>query len=57
MGQDRTVHRASTIRIGLLALVWGSAFLWIRLALRGLSPVEITLARLVWQKRWTSCKT
>jgi drug/metabolite transporter (DMT)-like permease len=41
------VDRATTVRIGLLALIWGSAFLWIKLALRGLSPVEITLTRLV----------
>ena len=33
-------------RIGLLALIWGSAFLWIKLADRGFSPVEVTLARL-----------
>jgi len=41
------VHRATTARLGLLALIWGSGFLWIKLALRGLSPVELTLARLV----------
>jgi drug/metabolite transporter (DMT)-like permease len=41
------VHRATTIRIGLLALIWGSSFLWIKLAIRGLSPVEVTLSRLV----------
>jgi len=33
-------------RIVLLALIWGSAFLWIKLADRGFSPVEVTLARL-----------
>lgn len=33
-------------RISLLALIWGSAFLWIKLADRGFSPVEVTLARL-----------
>jgi drug/metabolite transporter (DMT)-like permease len=43
----KTVHRATTIRIGLLALIWGSSFLWIKLAIRGLSPVEVTLTRLV----------
>jgi drug/metabolite transporter (DMT)-like permease len=37
----------TTYRIGLLALIWGSAFLWIKLADRGLSPAEVTLARLV----------
>ncbi|MGH3237408.1 MAG: DMT family transporter, partial [Streptosporangiaceae bacterium] len=29
-----------------LALIWGSAFLWIKLADRSFSPVEVTLARL-----------
>jgi drug/metabolite transporter (DMT)-like permease len=41
------VSRATTIRVGLLALIWGSGFLWIKLGIRGLSPVEVTLARLV----------
>jgi drug/metabolite transporter (DMT)-like permease len=40
-------RQATTLRIGLLALIWGSAFLWIKLADRGLSPVEVTLTRLV----------
>ncbi len=30
----------------MLALIWGSAFLWIKLADRGFSPVEVTLTRL-----------
>jgi drug/metabolite transporter (DMT)-like permease len=47
VSQDRTVSRATTIRVGLLALIWGSGFLWIKLGIRGLSPVEVTLARLV----------
>jgi len=33
-------------RIALLALIWGSGFLWIKLADRGFSPVEVTFARL-----------
>ena len=33
--------------LGLLALIWGSNYMWIKLADRGLSPVEVTLARLV----------
>ncbi|MFF8815703.1 DMT family transporter [Streptomyces pactum] len=32
-------------RIGALALLWGSTFLWIELALEALSPVQVTLAR------------
>jgi drug/metabolite transporter (DMT)-like permease len=34
------------LRIALLVLIWGSAFLWIKLADRGFSPVEVTFARL-----------
>jgi drug/metabolite transporter (DMT)-like permease len=40
------VTRSALPRIGLLALIWGSAFLWIKLADRGFSAVEVTLARL-----------
>lgn len=32
-------------RVGVLALLWGSTFLWIRLALDGLPPVEVTVVR------------
>lgn len=35
------------IRIGVLALLWGSTFLWIKVALDGFSPVQVTLARCV----------
>jgi len=31
--------------MGLLALFWGSSFLWIKLALVSLSPIQITLVR------------
>jgi drug/metabolite transporter (DMT)-like permease len=40
------VPRSALPRIVLLALIWGSAFLWIKLADRGFSAVEVTLARL-----------
>ncbi|MGW1772223.1 DMT family transporter [Streptomyces sp. NPDC002104] len=32
-------------RVGVLALLWGSTFLWIDLALEGLTPVQVTLVR------------
>jgi drug/metabolite transporter (DMT)-like permease len=32
-------------RVALLALLWGSTFLWIKLALTGLSPVQVTVVR------------
>ncbi|MGK5671883.1 DMT family transporter [Micromonospora sp. URMC 106] len=34
-------------RVGLLALLWGSTFLWIELALDALTPVQVTLSRCV----------
>lgn len=34
-------------RLGALALLWGSTFLWIKLALHGLAPVQVTLVRCV----------
>ena len=39
--------RAASSRIALLALIWGSGFLWIKLADRDFSPVEVTLSRLL----------
>jgi drug/metabolite transporter (DMT)-like permease len=35
------------VRLAVLAACWGSSFLWIKLALRGLSPVQVVAARLV----------
>ncbi|MFE2407587.1 DMT family transporter [Kitasatospora sp. NPDC059408] len=32
-------------RVGVLALLWGSTFLWIRLALDGLRPAQVTVVR------------
>src|ERR1700746_3636553 len=40
------VPRSALPRIVLLAAIWGSGFLWIKLADRGFSAVEVTLARL-----------
>jgi drug/metabolite transporter (DMT)-like permease len=41
------VNRGTAVRMGMLALIWGSGFLWIKLGIGGLSPVEVTLSRLV----------
>lgn len=41
------MSRTNLARLGLLALLWGSGFLWIKLALRGFSPVQIVFVRLV----------
>ncbi|MGO9297016.1 MAG: DMT family transporter [Streptosporangiaceae bacterium] len=40
------MRRSALPKIGLLALIWGSAFLWIKLADRGFSPAEVTFTRL-----------
>jgi drug/metabolite transporter (DMT)-like permease len=40
------VTQSATFRLALLALIWGSSFLWIKLADRGFAPVEVTFARL-----------
>jgi drug/metabolite transporter (DMT)-like permease len=40
------VNKGALPKIALLALIWGSGFLWIKLADRGFSAVEVTLARL-----------
>jgi drug/metabolite transporter (DMT)-like permease len=40
------MSRSSLARLALLALLWGSGFLWIKLSLRGFTPVQISLIRL-----------
>ncbi|HEY0696202.1 MAG TPA: DMT family transporter [Micromonospora sp.] len=44
---DQAVSRAGLVRLATLALLWGSSFLWIKLALRGFNPVQIVFARLL----------
>lgn len=49
MGVEQARTETSTPRIpvlGLLALVWGSNFFWIKLALRGLAPDQVAFVRL-----------
>ncbi|SHE40510.1 Threonine/homoserine efflux transporter RhtA [Streptoalloteichus hindustanus] len=36
----------SLLRLGVLALLWGSSFLWIKLGLDAFSPVQLVLVRL-----------
>ncbi|MET7700283.1 DMT family transporter [Streptomyces sp. NPDC005485] len=39
-------HLSSSLRMAVLALLWGSGFLWIKVALNhGLSPAQITITR------------
>jgi len=39
------VGSATVARVGVLAVLWGSVFLWIELALDGLRPIQITFVR------------
>jgi drug/metabolite transporter (DMT)-like permease len=39
------VARPSLLRLLLLASIWGSSFLWIKIGLDGLSPAQLTLGR------------
>jgi drug/metabolite transporter (DMT)-like permease len=39
------VSRGNLVRLGMLALAWGASFLFIKLALEGLSPLQIVLGR------------
>jgi drug/metabolite transporter (DMT)-like permease len=39
--------RGTLIRMGVLALLWGSSFVWIKLALRAFSPGQIAFGRIV----------
>lgn len=42
MGETKTL-----LRLAALALMWGSSFFWIKIALQVFSPVQLVLARLV----------
>ncbi|PXX55540.1 drug/metabolite transporter (DMT)-like permease [Nocardia tenerifensis] len=38
---------ANIVRIGILAALWGSTFLWIKVALRGFSATQVTFGRMI----------
>jgi drug/metabolite transporter (DMT)-like permease len=40
------VKQSAVFRLALLALIWGSSFLWIKVADHGFAPVEVTFGRL-----------
>jgi drug/metabolite transporter (DMT)-like permease len=41
------LSKGSLIRLGALAVLWGSGFLFIKVALEGMSPIQIVLGRLI----------
>lgn len=42
-----TVRRSSLARLALLALIWGSSFVWIKIGLRGFTPMQVTFLRVL----------
>jgi drug/metabolite transporter (DMT)-like permease len=40
------MRRSGLLSLVALAIIWGTSFLWIKIGLRGLSPVQITALRL-----------
>ncbi|WP_328751132.1 DMT family transporter [Streptomyces sp. NBC_00285] len=47
MNSSSTRSLRGGVRVAVLALLWGSTFLWTDLALRGLSPLQVTFVRCV----------
>jgi drug/metabolite transporter (DMT)-like permease len=39
------IHRSNYLRLGLLALIWGSSFLFIKVGLEGLAPEQVVVGR------------
>jgi drug/metabolite transporter (DMT)-like permease len=46
VGRMPAVRGGSVFRVAVLALLWGSGFLWTKLALRGFTPEQVVLGRL-----------
>ncbi|HYZ38085.1 MAG TPA: DMT family transporter [Pseudonocardiaceae bacterium] len=42
-----TVRRSGVLRLALLALIWGSSFVWIKIGLRGFTPMQVVFLRLL----------
>ncbi|MGH3782290.1 MAG: DMT family transporter, partial [Pseudonocardiaceae bacterium] len=42
-----TVQRGSVVRLALLAVLWGSSFMWIKVGLRGFTPMQLVFLRLL----------
>jgi drug/metabolite transporter (DMT)-like permease len=40
-------QQRSAAELGLLALIWGSSFLWIKVALEGLTPTQVVAGRML----------
>ena len=42
-----TARRNSLARLALLALIWGSSFVWIKIGLRGFTPMQVAFLRVL----------
>ena len=42
-----TIRRGGLLRLALLALIWGSSFVWIKIGLRAFTPMQVVFLRMV----------
>ncbi len=42
-----TLRWGGLVRLALLALIWGSSFVWIKVGLRGFTPMQLTFLRVL----------
>lgn len=42
-----TIRRSGLLRLALLALIWGSSFVWIKIGLRAFTPMQVVFLRLL----------
>ncbi|HKS52376.1 MAG TPA: DMT family transporter [Pseudonocardiaceae bacterium] len=42
-----TIRRSGLVRLALLALIWGSSFVWIKIGLRGFTPMQVAFLRVL----------
>jgi drug/metabolite transporter (DMT)-like permease len=42
-----TIRRSGLLRVVLLALIWGSSFVWIKIGLRAFTPMQVVFLRMV----------
>ncbi|HEX6405341.1 MAG TPA: DMT family transporter [Pseudonocardiaceae bacterium] len=42
-----TIRRSGLLRLALLALIWGSSFVWIKIGLRAFTPMQVVFTRML----------
>ncbi|MBV8992193.1 MAG: EamA family transporter [Pseudonocardiales bacterium] len=44
---DWTIRRSGLLRLALLALIWGSSFVWIKIGLRAFTPMQVVFLQML----------